>query len=210
MGDADALQQRDRVAEDVALGGKRRRDVDDAVSQGEQLRVPRQVEHEGMADARIAAQAGRLLHHRGHQLVGVQRAFHQRAERTVAGERAGLRCGIQRQVAGRDDLEGGVVDPGRFGGAGDHVGRADQHRPRDTGRGDARRRIERERIARIDDAERRRGAGNAPGRTRDQPLEPRMARRTGDQRHVERREDSVASSPRSRRGAEPYLSTAMH
>ncbi len=59
-GDAEPLQQADRVGEDVALGRQVRRDVDHAVGERDQLGVARQVEQEGVADPRRAAQAGAL------------------------------------------------------------------------------------------------------------------------------------------------------
>jgi len=103
-----------------------------------------------VADARVAAQPGGLVHHRGHQLVGVQRALHQRPQHAFARQRGGACGGLGRGLAGGFDLEGRHVDLRRVGGAQDRVARADQHRPRDAGCGDARGRVHRQGVTGVD------------------------------------------------------------
>ncbi len=75
-------------------------------------------------------------------------------------------------VAGRRDLEGRGVHARRFGGAGDGVARADQQRSRDAFGAHSRRRAQRGRVARVDDAERRPRRvvlAARPGNERGQP-----------------------------------------
>ena len=102
--DAERVQQSHTVGEDVALGRQVRRDVDDAIGERQQLRVARQVEQEGVAGSRGAAQAGRLVDHRRHQLVGVQRALHDHLHIVCARQLDGF---LGRGVAVRhvDDLD---------------------------------------------------------------------------------------------------------
>ena len=73
----ERLRHVDGVLHDVDLGLEVGEDVDRGVGHRERLRVGRHIHDEHVADPALGAQAGVLPDHLGHQLVGVQAAFHQ-------------------------------------------------------------------------------------------------------------------------------------
>ncbi len=104
--DAQRLRQFDGVLRDVALGVEIRSDVDRCVGDEQQPVGRRGVDDEHMAGATAGAQAGLGVEGGVHQFVGVQRAFHQRADLAAA-------CQFDRQRGGGVAVLGGHELPGR-------------------------------------------------------------------------------------------------
>ena len=80
--EAEGVREVDRIAHDVRLVDKRRRDVERGVGDDERSRIRRRLHEEAVAHATAGAQRAR--HHGGHQLVGVQAALHQRVDLAAA------------------------------------------------------------------------------------------------------------------------------
>ena len=122
----------DRVAHDVGLVVQCRRDVDGGVGDDERAWIGRCLHHEAVRDAPLGAQPGRARHDRGHQLVRMQAAFHQRVHLAAAGHRRGF-LGGGVAVRHVDAFDAGEVDL-RLRGGGLQLGaRGNQHGPDDAG-----------------------------------------------------------------------------
>ena len=91
------------------LSLERRRDVHRRVGDDQRVRMARHVHHEAVADAARGPEPGLSLHHRGHQLVGVEATLHQGLRLGVADElhRPGRRL---LAVPGLHDAEPGDVE----------------------------------------------------------------------------------------------------
>ena len=73
------------------LSSERRENIDRCVGDEQRLGIGRHVHDEDMADPARGADAGVLVDDFGHQLVGVETAFHQRVGLAIANELDGLR-----------------------------------------------------------------------------------------------------------------------
>jgi hypothetical protein len=154
------VRQVDRVLQDVGLLLERRRDVDRGVGDDEAALMARHVHHEAVAYPARGAQAGIALHHRGHQLVGVQAPLHQRLGLALAHE---LHRGLRRGDAVRrvDDRDAGEVDAALLGDRADARRGADQERDDQAHLRRRHRALERRRVARMRHRRRRRRQGLA-------------------------------------------------
>ena len=72
------MREVDRVLDDIDLVLERRRDVDGRVGDDQRIGMTGNVHDEAMADATRGANAAFPRHHRPHDFVGVEAAFHQR------------------------------------------------------------------------------------------------------------------------------------
>ena len=121
------MSQIDRVLDDVALVLQRGVDVDGSVGDKERPRIAGRVDRIDMAYAPVGAQAEIGVNNRAHQLVGMERAFHQRFDLAGAGHGDGLH-GRGVAVLGRDNFVGRQIEPGLRGSGADFSLRANQHR----------------------------------------------------------------------------------
>jgi hypothetical protein len=90
LGKTQGGEQIDGVLDDVLLVFQGREDVDCGIGDDNRPVEARHIHDEGVADASLGAQAGGASHHRAHQLVGMQTAFHQHLGLALAGQLHGL------------------------------------------------------------------------------------------------------------------------
>ena len=121
------MREIDGVLHDVDLVLERRRDVHRGVGDDQRIEMPGHIHDEAMADPPLGADAGVARDHRGHQLIGVQAALHQR--RRLALPHQGHRLGRGIVAVRRlDDRQIGNVDAVPCRHVADAGGRADQDR----------------------------------------------------------------------------------
>ena len=108
-GIANGVRQVDRVLHDVDLVLQRRRDVHRGIGDDQRIEMTRHVHDEAMADPPLGADAGIAGNHRGHQLIGVQAALHQRRSLGLPHQRDRLGGRIVA-VRRLDDRQVGDVD----------------------------------------------------------------------------------------------------
>ena len=121
------MRQIDRVLDDVPLVRQRGVDVDRGVGDEERPRIVGRVDRKDVADAPVGAQAAFAVDNRVHELVGMERALHQRLDLAGAGHGDGLRRrGLA--VLRRNDLVRRQIELRQRGGGADLGLRPDQHR----------------------------------------------------------------------------------
>ncbi len=121
------MRQVDRVLQDVGLFLQRGGDVDRGVGDDQAVFAARHVHHEAMADAARGAQPGLAPHHRGHELVGVQAALHERLGLALAHPLHGC-CRGRLAVGCVDDRHGREIDAACGGDGLDPLARAEENR----------------------------------------------------------------------------------
>ena len=119
--------QVDGVLDDVHLVLERGLDVDGRIGDHERVRIGGDVGKEHVAEAACGTQTVVLGDHCAHQLVGVQRAFHQGLDLKTAGHR---HCKLRRlhAVDRIHDADAGKVQALFLGNRADALFRADQDR----------------------------------------------------------------------------------
>jgi hypothetical protein len=110
---------------------------------------------------RVAAQAVGLGHHRRHQLVGVQRALHQRATAPLAHQGGGARARPGRRSPVATISKSRAVDRRPRRPRGGSAAVADQQRPGDAGARHGRGGLQRQRIAGMHQRQAAPGGGSA-------------------------------------------------
>ena len=117
-----------RVLDDVALGGKRRCDVQHRVGEHERARVPGHVDEERVGQPALAAEPGLRRGHGSHEVIGIKAALDERADLAALRQCHRALCCRKGFIRRIDDVDSGKVEPCERRGVADTFFRSDQHR----------------------------------------------------------------------------------